>query len=451
MASNNTITNIKKHKFKWNLDIGLVIFGMILIYLIANLIQYFMTSHISVYEVREGSIITDNAYTGFAVRSEEVTYASSSGYVNYLINEGDKASVGSPVYQITQSKQNASTEDESVELSSENRKELITRTQTFNLSYSAANFGSVYDFSYECESNILDYINSNQRQSISSDMISGETAESDGIVAFTIDGYENITTANFKPSYLNRSDYSKMDVRNQGQLSSGDPVYKTITNDTWYLYLALSDETAEALKDTETLDVLFKKDNDTVSGALTITEMDGQKIARLEFSNSVVRYANDRYLDVELVLDNQSGLKIPKSTVVEKDFYAIPNTCITKGGNSNSDGVYVQSDKNGDSVFQTLEIYSSDDEYSYVSVSELEEGSILLEPETNDTYTINKTKKLKGVYNINKGYAVFETIKILNGNDTYYIVKAEDSSGLSNYDQIVLDGTQVDENEVVFQ
>ena len=297
-------------------------------------------------------------------------------------------------------------------------------------------------------------MNSIQQSAGTTQLKDGIAAENDGIIAFTIDGFEDTTPENFQTSCLNRSSYSKTDVRNRGQIKSGEPVYKTIMDDTWYLYLALSDETAKQLKDTKSLKVLFKKDNEYVTGALTIMKMDGQNIACMEFTNSVVRYANDRYLDVELIFDDQSGLKIPKSSVIEKEFYAVPNSYITKGGNTNASGVYIRAKDNSNSsssVFTALDIYFSDDEYSYVPESSFEKGTVLLKPESTDTYETGKTKKLKGVYNINKGYAVFRLIHILNGNDTYYIVKEGESYGLYNYDQIVLDGSKVDEDEIVFQ
>ena len=64
---------------------------------------------------------------------------------------------------------------------------------------------------------------------------------------------------------------------------------------------------------------------------------------------------------------------------------------------------------------------------------------------------MSKKRKLKGVYNINKGYAVFKEVEILCENDEYYIVKEGTSYGLYNYDHIVQDGTTVEEDEVVFQ
>ncbi len=36
------------------------------------------------------------------------------------------------------------------------------------------------------------------------------------------------------------------------------------------------------------------------------------------FDNSMIRYADERYLNIELIFEDESGLKIPKSAVVEK-------------------------------------------------------------------------------------------------------------------------------------
>lgn len=47
----------------------------------------------------------------------------------------------------------------------------------------------------------------------------------------------------------------------------------------------------------------------------------------------------DRYLDIELILEDESGLKIPKSSVTKKDFYLVPENYLTQGGNSKETGV----------------------------------------------------------------------------------------------------------------
>ena len=80
----------------------------------------------------------------------------------------------------------------------------------------------------------------------------------------------------------------------------------------------------------------------------------------LDFDKSMIRYADKRYLNVELILEDQSGLKIPKSSVIKKSCYAIPQDYITTGGNSSDSGVMIQ-DKDS-AVFQQIEIYYVSDD-----------------------------------------------------------------------------------------
>ena len=66
------------------------------------------------------------------------------------------------------------------------------------------------------------------------------------------------------------------------------------------------------------------------------------------------------------------------------------------------------------------------------------------------TYRVGTDKdKLTGVYNINKGYAVFKQIKVLASNDDYTIVEAKTPYGISLYDHIALDGKSVKENQTI--
>lgn len=61
----------------------------------------------------------------------------------------------------------------------------------------------------------------------------------------------------------------------------------------------------------------------------------------------------------------------------------------------------------------------------------------------------SKQNGSKGVYNINRGYAVFRQVQILCESDEYYIVQSGDDYGLSNYDHIALTGKDVHEGDVI--
>lgn len=56
----NDLTNIEVYRKKWNFNIGIIIFGVIFIYLVVTILAYVTQKHVSVYEVREGSILRDN-------------------------------------------------------------------------------------------------------------------------------------------------------------------------------------------------------------------------------------------------------------------------------------------------------------------------------------------------------------------------------------------------------
>ena len=158
-------------------------------------------------------------------------------------------------------------------------------------------------------------------------------------------------------------------------------------------------------------------------------------------------------MDVELILEDQSGLKIPKTAITEKDFYVVPKSYITQGGNSHDNGVLRQTtDKNDKTIteFLSVNIYYENEEIVYLDPGVFKDGDILLKPESTETYSLKEKKELKGVYNINKGYAVFKQINILAESEEYCIVEEGNSFGLSNYDQIALDSTNIKENDVVF-
>ncbi|MFR3320676.1 MAG: hypothetical protein ACLTSZ_05245 [Lachnospiraceae bacterium] len=54
-------------------------------------------------------------------------------------------------------------------------------------------------------------------------------------------------------------------------------------------------------------------------------------------SNSLVRYASDRYLEIELIMNKKTGLKIPESALVQRNFYAIPEEYVIKNAGTDSE------------------------------------------------------------------------------------------------------------------
>jgi len=453
-------SNILKFKKRRQLNIGIIIFGIIFIYLVATVIMYITAPRITVYEVRQGSILKDNIYTGLVLRDEFVVNAEESGYINYYVQDSDKVKVGSKVYILSKQQLNFDNiKVEEVELTESIETSIIGEVQKFNKNFHQEIFDDTYSFKKEIEKQLgnlstdskAEQINSLMNQS-SSGVKVFKTAD-DGIIGFTIDGMESLTEETATIQNLDRSDYQKIQYTSNALIQKGDPVYKVITNDAWSIMFEVSEETAELLKEKKYVKVNITKDNQVMWAEFRMEEKDGHSIAYLLFQNSMVRYANDRYLDFELILEDETGLKIPKTAKTTKDFYVVPKMYITQGGNSSKDGILVKStNEQGDIIteFREVTVYYEEDELVYLDTNEFDDGTTVLLPDSNDTYILSGKKALTGVYCINKGYAVFKQIHILCESDSYYIVEEGNAYGLSNYDHIALDSMGIQENDVVF-
>lgn len=455
----NEFTKIHVYRKKPNYNIGIVIFGVIFIYLLVTVLMYLTKPHISAYEVREGSILKDRAYTGFIVRNENVVKAEKDGYVNYFPTEAGKVGAKTKVYTISDQKLNFKENEKSEvkELSAEEQASLLVKIQSFNDNYKEEQFSDVYALKNNITA-VLESKSTQNRQNQLDQMLEKEDdslqvfhAKSDGIILYSVDGYENVDLSKVTEKIISKEGYENIKLKNNTKVKAGDPVYKLIKDDDWTLVISLDDATAKDMAETTSVKVRFAKDNETARASFKIYNTNDANLGFLTFHTSMIRYAGERYLDIELILEDESGLKIPKSAVVNKAFYTVPEYFLTQGGNSKETGVLIDTGEDN-ALFQKVDVYYRDNEKGlvYLDPNVFDESAVLIKPDSNETYSLKDTKNLKGVYNINKGYAVFKQIQILCESDEYYIVRSGNSYGLSNYDHIALDGKYVHENDVVY-
>lgn len=461
MKSEKQKSNILKYRKPRHLNIGIVVFGIIFIYLIATIIMYITAPHVTVYEVRQGSILKDNAYTALALRNETVVYADASGYINYYVEDNSKVRVGTDVYTLSNQELNFDqvVVDTEATLTKEEEKALMTKIQGFNEIFHESDYSSVYQFKAELQGALDDYTSHskleqlNQLLATSGSDIALKSATDDGIIVFSMDGMEGITAESVTLKHLSKDNYKKTEFINNTSISSGDAIYKLVTDNNWSLVFEISDETAEALAEKSSVKIKFKKDNQELRANLEIQELQGKNVVTLRFHNSMIRYVNDRYLDIELILEDETGLKIPKSAETTKDFYVVPKSYLTQGGNSSDEGVLRQvKNEDGETItqFYSVTVYYEEEDMIYLDPNAFEDGDTLLKPDSSEVYQLKEIRSLKGVYCINKGYAMFKQIQILCESDDYYIIEEGNDFGLSNYDHIALDASTIKENDVVF-
>lgn len=462
MINNNKDSKILKFKKDRHLNIGIITFGIIFIYLIATVVMYVTAPRITAYEVRQGSILKDHSYTALALRDEKIVTSSDSGYVNYYVEDNSKVKVGSSIYTISSNEINldSTVSENSETLSSSEVQKLSQKIESFNETFQQNNYSSVYTFKTDLENSISESTSNSRLEQLNQLLSSGtasniflKRSDTDGIVVLSTDGMENVTVDSAKLSQLSKDNYIKNEFINNTAVMSGDPIYKLITNDYWTLMFAIEDDIADSLAEKNTVKIKFKKDNQELHAGFEIIEKEGAKVIVIHLNNSMIRYSSDRYLDIKLILEDQKGLKIPKTAETTKDFYIVPSDYLTLGGNNSDEGVLVQrkdSDGNTFTEFLNVTVYYEEDEMVYLDPNEFGESKTLLKPESAELYTLSQIRSLKGVYSINKGYAVFKQIKILCESDDYYIIEEGNDFGLSNYDHIALHSEGIAENDVVF-
>lgn len=184
MAGNKQSSNIKVYQKKKHLNIGIIIFGVIFIYLVVTVLMYLTEKHISVYEVREGSILKDNSYTGLAIRNETVIRSEDNGYVNYFVSAGSKVGAKTQIYSLSDHKlQFESKSGKSQKLTSVEQNNIRQKTQTFCENYSDESFGDVYTL----KSNISSVLDGKSNQNRQTQLAALTDADTDGLHVFSAD------------------------------------------------------------------------------------------------------------------------------------------------------------------------------------------------------------------------------------------------------------------------
>lgn len=472
-------------KYKKPFNIANVFFGAILVYMIIYLYMFLTSVHISGYEVIAGSLATNKQFTGLVLRTEEIFTASTAGYIDYYATEGSKVSGSSIVYSLDESgrmSEYLEANSEEISLSEENFASLKSDISSFSNGFEKNDFSEVYSFHDTVNGNILELAN----QTLLSEMESLTEADAgsfqrvysakSGIVGYNIDGFEAITPSEITPEMFDKGSYTSQNLRSVDLVSAGDPVYKLVTDENWSMVIPLTEDQMKEIAYKEVTDengntsseqrsvieVKFLKDNTTTWGYVTILNMHGQQYLQLDFNSSMVRFAKDRYLDIQFLIDDTSGLKIPSSSITTKEFFVIPEEYIMKGGEEDADGFLVEKfDEEGHStqVFVAPTFYSITDGMVYIDPNQgsfasnetyVKAGDRIIIPNSNDLYQVGNTAELEGVYCINQGYTQFKKIKVLYANEEYTIVEEGTTFGLTIYDRIVLNAEAVKEDQVIY-
>lgn len=455
MEQNNKIAKYKKRR---EINISIIVFLFILIYIIISVIRYFMNDHLSIYEVKEGATSDNNIYTGLIIRDEEVITSNSAGYITYYYRDGDRVAKNSPVFSVTDDASSAIYLGDSIsyEFSNEDIDQIYDEVLKFQKNYQNNEFSKVYDFKYQLENTILQVENDAKLFDMHTSLQNDDTntnlrissSNSSGVVTFYSDSMEDLTIDNITSTNFNQGDYKKTILKTSNLVENNSPIYKMIQSDLWNIIVLIDEDFYNRLISSEktTIKITIKDDGLSTTVPITAYKKGDEYFAKLDMSRYMVRYINQRYLQIELGIYSSKGLKIPISSILEKNFYVIPLEFFEEGGNSNSKGIIIEDytqNNNGEVtyIFTTTELYYKDDTYAYIDTKICDPGTWIYSQTTGERYQVSLTQSLEGVYNINKGYAVFRRIERLYDNEEYCIIKKGTEYGISVYDHIALTGT----------
>lgn len=463
MRENRNQKVIKFHNVP-TVNIGIVIFSLIFVFLGVQIVRSLNQKHYSVYEVQKSYMDTNISGTAIALRQESLIASNQSGYINYYIRNGQKVGKNATVYtldttgSLTDLIAEASTDG--VSLNSAGYAEIQSSINAFQNYFSDTNFSDVYEFKYDLESQVLDIANTQVINELAS---AGGTASAfsqvmsteSGIVTFYQDGYEAKQAADVQDSDFDMNAYNRTSLKTGEIVQAGSYVYKLITSEIWNLVLPLTKEDAERLQEDTRVTLMMPNIAHEVYGDIQIIQNGDNYFANITLDKLMVNYCDERYIPIEIVMTRQEGLNIPNSAIVEKQVLKIPIGYLTAGSNSDQNiffNVRVLDENGNLSVTQVApDIYYKDESFCYVDPNDFETNDILVKTDSDDTMAVSDMGRtnLTGVYNVNRGMAMFNRIVILSNDDDFSIIEEGVPYSLTMYDRIILDASMVEENQII--
>ena len=458
LADRRKVTSIKQYnRFAW-LNIGTILFGAIFIYMIITLFTYLTAKHTASYEVTVGSISGNYRYTALALKTETIIPAGYSGYVTYYARDGARIGADRTVCSIDEQLPAAAAAEMAAgtgeELSAIDRSQLRDELFAYSLNYSGSAFQEVYNLKANLQSILLN--SSSSYSAATGGLVNLVNAPVSGFVVYTIDGMESLTEENISPDSFSKNQYRPVNVRLSGNaVRNGDDLFKLITGETWYLYFPISSDLKIKLQDRTSVRFRFLKDNTTFSAAFSVIENAYGSYGRITLKNSLVRYADDRYLEIELLMDSKKGLKIPSSAITERVFYRIPEEYVITNPDNSGEITFLRESyrTNGEAVvnYVTASVYAKVDGGCLVDTSLLNEGDYIQMANTSKKHkvTLSNLYTIQGVYNINQGYAQFRQVTVIDSNEEFCVVEPFSSYGLAAHDYIALNASEIQADEII--
>ncbi len=201
------------------------------------------------------------------------------------------------------------------------------------------------------------------------------TSDKAGILSYTADGYE---TFFIKDNFQNITKEAVKDftIENQKlakeEIAAGDPIFKVVDDKEWYIVFWVDKENMDRYTKGNTVSVVIDDSHRVDAEIYDIYEQKGDYLVVLKSEEYYDELAENRKLNVEVVLVDEQGLLIKQKSIVTVD---------------GQPGVYVKQ-LNGKYEFVRVKILTLADEDAIVAAGSFSEmsGEVMERVETIDAY-----------------------------------------------------------------
>ena len=428
----------------------IVLFFIVLTYIIFNFVKIFNKEEVKVYEVTTGEIVNVDRHKGFIYRDESIATCANDGYINFFVTNAERVNRGAFIYAVN----DAPSEVKQYELNNKDKSTIKQNIKMYNNNISNLEFSNVYLAKDGLKEliNEINIVKQLEDIDIEKELDAKEKgyAKYAGLISFLIDGFETAKVEYFTDNFI--KNYSLVKYAAQKKMvSSNDAVYKIIKSPEFVIAFDSSYDYDNYDKK-DALHIKFVYENVTANGRIeSFIGSDNKKHFKLYITEYPEKFIEKRVVDFEIENKKVHGFKIPIKSIISKDCFIIPKNIIEKDINTDESICYKYG-ANGAKEKVAFNISKEDDKYYYISIddalSKVKYGDVLTN-RYNDTYSLSEVVKLEGVYNMNKGYAVFKNIEVIDRTNEYAIIKKNTINGVSIYDHLALNASEINEGDLI--
>lgn len=320
---------------------------VLMVLLIISFILYYFDNvrfDIESYSAEKGTIEKKYEGKGILIKDEEIYYSDYTGTLKQYYSEGDRIKKGtlvSSVYPNMQAagisgeidkinraiaaKENSQGQDEKLEYLKELENEiqfLLIENKYEEAFETLKRYEEDIGFSNEYTNMNLDDLYS-KRNELSSSISNNSVpvySKNSGIISYEIDQAEEIFMFD-KIDSFNAGDYNIINLEekliSKEKIEINDPIIKIINNFNYYIMIDVKNIIIENDK---YINVRLKKIDEIVQCNIVKKQVyNSNTFLIIEVDKYFHEFFNERYIDIELILDKYEGIKIENSSIIEKE------------------------------------------------------------------------------------------------------------------------------------